>query len=296
MGTVYLKLTMTAVLWGGTFIAGRMIAGDVPPFTAAFLRFIWASFFLFGFLLSRGRLTSFPSHHWRAFVMLGLTGIFAYNAFFFSGLRRIPASRASLIIASNPALIALFSAVLFKERLGAVRCAGIVLSVFGAVVVISKGHPWILWHGGVGLGDLLILGCVVSWVAYSLMGKRVMQAVSPEIAVAYSCIVGTLLLAIPASAEGVWSQLFSFSLSSWVGMFYLGFFGSFLGFRWYYEGIQAIGPARAGVFINLVPLSAVVMAVLFLGEQVEVSLIVGALAICLGVTLTNRAEPVHGDP
>lgn len=289
MGMIYVKLTITAVFWGGTFIAGRMIAGEVPPFSAAFLRFVWASVFLFGFLLRRGRLISFPWKHWSALLVLGLTGIFAYNAFFFSGLKRIPASRASLIIACNPAMIALFSAILFKEHLGARRCGGIALSVLGAMIVISRGHPLSLWHGGIGVGDLLILGCVASWVAYSLVGKTVMKAVSPEIAVAYSCLAGTALLAIPASAEGLWSSLWTFSLTSWIGMFYLGFFGSFLGFRWYYEGIQAIGPARAGVFINLVPLSAVAMAVLFLGEQVEPSLIVGALAVCLGVTLTNRA-------
>ncbi|MEJ5347819.1 MAG: DMT family transporter [Desulfosoma sp.] len=289
MGKIYLKLTITAFFWGGTFIAGRWIAQEVPPFSAAFLRFLWASIFLFGFLRTRGTLVSVPRKHWPVFLVLGLTGIFAYNAFFFSGLKLIPASRASLIIACNPAMIALFSAVLFKERLGPVRAGGVALSVLGAFTVISRGDPVAVWNVGIGLGDLLILGCVASWVAYSLVGKTVMKGVSPEIAVAYSCLMGTVLLAIPAGAERVWSHLFTYSLSSWIGLFYLGFFGSFLGFRWYYEGIQAIGAARAGVFINLVPLSAVLMAVLFLGERLEASLLLGASMICLGVTLTNRS-------
>lgn len=288
MAMTYLKLTLTALFWGGTFIAGRILALHVPPFSAAFLRFVWASLFLFGFLLTRGPLPSFSLSQWTWFLLLGATGIFAYNAFFFSGLKHIGASRASLIIACNPAMIALFSSLIYKERLGTVGVCGIVLSVLGAVVVISKGHPTAVWNGSLGVGDALILGCVASWVAYSLAGKTVLKTVSPEEAVAYSCLVGTLLLALPAGAEGLLKHLFSYSASAWASLFYLGFFGSFLGFRWYYEGIQAIGPARAGVFINLVPLSAVLMGVVFLGERLEPSLIVGALLICSGVTLTNR--------
>ena len=288
MGMTYLKLTLTALFWGGTFIAGRMLALEVPPFSAAFLRFVWASVFLFGFLLTRRPLPSLSLSQWAWFLVLGATGIFSYNAFFFSGLKHIPASRASLIIACNPAMIALFSSLIYKERLGVVRAGGIFLSVFGAVIVISRGQPAAVWNGGLGVGDALILGCVASWVAYSLVGKTVMQSVSPEAAVAYSCLVGTLLLAVPAAAEGVLRHLFTYSASAWANLFYLGFFGSFLGFRWYYEGIRAIGPARAGVFINLVPLSAVLMGVGFLGERLEPSLILGALLICLGVSLTNR--------
>ncbi len=288
MGMTYLKLTLTAVFWGGTFIAGRMLALEVPPFSAAFLRFVWASLFLFGYLLTRRAAPPLSLSQWAGFLVLGATGIFAYNAFFFSGLKHIPASRASLIIACNPAMIALFSSLIYKERLGTVRAGGIVLSVLGAVIVISKGNPAAVWNGALGMGDALILGCVASWVAYSLVGKTVMKTVSPEAAVAYSCLIGTLLLAVPASAEGVWKHLFMYKASVWANLFYLGFFGSFLGFRWYYEGIRAIGPARAGVFINLVPLSAVVMGASFLGERIEASLIVGAFLICLGVGLTNR--------
>lgn len=290
MRMTYFKLALTAVFWGGTFIAGRMLALEVPPFSAAFLRFVWASLFLSGYLLVRRAAPPFSLSlsQWAGFLVLGATGIFSYNAFFFSGLKHIPASRASLIIASNPAMIALFSSLIYKERLGMVRLGGIVLSVLGAVIVISKGNPAAVWNGTLGVGDALILGCVASWVAYSLVGKKMMKTVSPEAAVAYSCLLGTLLLSVPASAEGVWKHLFEYKLSVWANLFYLGFFGSFLGFRWYYEGIRAIGPARAGVFINLVPLSAVLMGAWFLGERIEASLIVGAFLICLGVGLTNR--------
>jgi drug/metabolite transporter (DMT)-like permease len=77
-------------------------------------------------------------------------------------------------------------------------------------------------------------------------------------------------------------------LVDWVSMFYLGFFGTVIGFVWYYEGIKKIGPMKASLFINFVPISAVVMAFFILDEPITLSLLVGTLLVCSGVYLTNK--------
>jgi drug/metabolite transporter (DMT)-like permease len=105
--------------------------------------------------------------------------------------------------------------------------------------------------------------------------------------VAYSSIAGTFFLAGPAFLEGGLSFL-HYSLLEWANIFYLGFFGTVLGFLWYYQGIRKIGPTRAGLFINFVPISAISLAFLFLGEPVTVSLLIGTLLVSSGVYLTNR--------
>ncbi len=107
----YFKLLMTAVFWGGTFIAGKTIAGHIDPWSAAFIRFAIASVFLV-FLTIRidGRLPAVRPKQIIHICLLGLTGIFAYNVLFFTGLSFINANRASLIIATNPIFISLFSA------------------------------------------------------------------------------------------------------------------------------------------------------------------------------------------
>jgi drug/metabolite transporter (DMT)-like permease len=289
---VYAKLVLTAFFWGGTFIAGRLAAGEIPPFTAAFLRFVFATFFLLIFLKrSTDRLPVPRGTDWFLLTLLGLTGVFAYNAFFFSGLKHVPAGRASLIIACNPAMIALFSALILKERLGATKLSGVLVSVAGALVIISRGDPASLLRGGVNLGDLLIFGCVASWVTYSIAGKRAVARLGPLAAVTYSCILGTLFLSVPAHLEGVWRNLPQHSWGAWTCLFYLGFFGTALGFQWYYEGIRAIGPSRAGVFINLVPVSAMSLSYLLLDEKLSPSLLAGAILVLAGVYLTNRPHP-----
>jgi drug/metabolite transporter (DMT)-like permease len=285
---VYLKLFLTALFWGGTFVAGRAITRDVGPLSVAFLRFALASSLLLILTWRVEKRLPLPSRNQLLpLVLLGLIGVFAYNALFFNALKLIDAGRAAMIIALNPVFIGLLAAYFFKDRLSPIRLIGIVLSVTGAVVVISRGEVSHLLGGGIGLGEILTLGCMASWVAYSLIGKAILKGMSPLVSVSYSSVVGTGALFLPACAEGMMGHLAEYSIADWMGISYLGIFGTVLGFVWYYEGIKKIGPTRAGQFINFVPVSAIILAFFILGESITWSLLVGGLFVISGVCLTN---------
>ena len=285
----YLKLLGSALLWGGTYTAGRIVVRHVAPFTASFFRFAIALVLLVAVTArSEGGIPRLRRGQLLPVGVLGLTGIFLYNACFLNGIRLVEAGRASMIVATNPILIALFSAWWFKERLTPLRIGGILLSIAGAMVVVSRGHLATLWHGGFGPGEVLILGCVASWATYSLVGKAVMRSLAPLPSVMYSVLVGTAALAIPAIREGGLRACLGFTLADWAALLYLGIFGTVFGFVWFYEGIQRIGAIRAGLFINFVPLCAVVIATLVLGEALSGSLAAGAVLVTAGVCLTNR--------
>ena len=288
---IYIKLLSAAFFWGGTFVAGRIIAENVKPCSAAFLRFLMASIFLY--LLTRRAEGKIPPIHSRqiiAVVLLGLTGVFAYNIMFFRGLQVIEAGRAALIIAINPILIALFSALFFKEKLGVIRLVGIMISITGAMIVISRGEIASFFNGGLGIGEILIFGCVTSWVAFSLIGKTIVRSLSPLVSIFYSSAVGTLTLFVPAYREGILSDWQHYVPADWLSLFFLAFFGTVLGFVWYYEGIKSIGPTKAGLFINFVPVSAIFLAWLLLAEPVTLSLLVGAVFVSIGVYMTNSVK------
>ncbi len=288
---VYVKLLLTAAFWGGTFIAGRAISATVEPFSAAFLRFAIAGIVLLGITKTiDGRFPRIRRHHIIPILLMGMTGIFAYNAFFFKGLKLIEAGRASVIIAINPIFIAIFSALLFQERLTPQKIVGILLSVSGAFAVITKGHVFTIFQEQIGTGEIYIFGCVVSWVAYSLIGKAVMRDLSPLHAVTLSVIAGTLMLAIPAYMEGLLHNVGQYGWLEWGSFTYLGVCGTVLGFIWYYQGIRAIGPTKAGLFINFVPISAILLAFFLLREPVTVSLAFGVLLVSSGVYLTNKRD------
>ena len=196
---VYVKLLLMAVFWGGTFIAGKIAAQRVGPYSAAFLRFAIASIFLsLTALKQEGRFPTLQRHQLFPVFLLGMTGVFAYNVFFFKGLKLIEAGRAAIIIANNPIFIALFSALLFRERLTRLRLAGILVSISGAVLVITRGDWHMIGSGAVGWGELFILCCVASWVTFSLLGKVLLSELSPLASVLYAALCGTLCLALPA--------------------------------------------------------------------------------------------------
>ncbi|TET82054.1 MAG: DMT family transporter [Desulfobacteraceae bacterium] len=285
---VYIKLFLTAVFWGGTFIAGRVVAKDIGPFAASFLRFAIASvFLLFITLKTEGKFPILKKGQIIPVILLGMTGVFAYNVFFFKGLKIIEAGRASLIIANNPIFITLFASYFFKEKLNPIKVTGIIISVIGAIIVISRGNFIELLNGNVGWGEFYIFCCVLTWVAYTLIGKAIMTDLSPLVSVSYSSVVGAVALFVPAYFEGMMRDLVHYSTADWFGIFYLGFFGTVLGFVWYYQGIKIIGPMKASQFINFVPISAVLLAFFMLGESITLSLLVGTIFVMSGVYLTN---------
>ncbi|NNF99559.1 MAG: DMT family transporter [Desulfobacteraceae bacterium] len=287
----YIKLVLTAIFWGGTFVAGRILSPVVGPFSAAFIRFAIASFCLLMIIRSlEGKLPLPAKKHVFPLILLGLSGVFAYNAFFFSGLKSITAGRASVIIANNPIVITLFAAIFFHERLTLIKVAGILISVSGALIAISRGDVAALFSGSLGMGEFYIFCCVLSWATFSLIGKVVLSDLTPMLSVGYSAFIGTIALLPPALWEGVVTGCFDYTVTDWLSLGYLGIFGTVLGFVWYYDGIQAIGPSKASLFINLVPISAILSAYIILDEPISSSLLVGVVFVVTGIYMTTTVS------
>ena len=291
---VYLKLVFVAAFWGGTFIAGRVRAQAGPHLTAATGRFAIAVVLLLVLAWKReGGLPRLTRSQLLATLGLGLTGIFIYNVCFFGALSRMPAGRTALFIALNPIVTALASALLLRERLGGLKWLGIAIAFLGAAVVITRGDPLTALHDlsqSVGVGELLMLGAISAWAAYTLIGRIALRGLTPIAATTWSALWGLGFLACGAALELPSLQWARFTWQVWLAMAYLGVFGTVIGFVWYNEGVKAIGPSRTVIFNNLVPVFGVMFAALLLGEPVLVSMVVGGALALAGVTLTNRAR------
>ncbi len=290
--SVYLTLAAVTMMWGGTFVAGRFLAGSLSPLFAASLRFLLASVALLGFVgVARIPLARPTPRQWLQLTLLGFFGIFFYNLCFFYGLQYINASRASLIVALNPAVIGLASWLLFKERLGRVKVAGIALCIGGASLVIVSRNPQLLAvTPNAWIGDLLILGCVAGWGIYSLCSRELNQALGPLQTVTFSVLIGCVMLLVLATLRGEMSAaaLLNLDTPQWLSLIYLGVFGSALAYIGYYDGIRKIGATRSGVFIALNPLTAVLLGALLLGERLTLTLCLGGALVLAGIYLCNK--------
>jgi drug/metabolite transporter (DMT)-like permease len=289
---VYVKLVFVSAFWGGTFIAGRLLARALPPLTAATGRFAIAVAVLLLLAWRReGGLPRLSRSQLLATLGLGLTGIFLYNLCFFGALSRMPAGRTALFIALNPIVVALASAVLLRERLGVTRWLGIALAFMGAAVVLTRGSPVAALQDlrqSFGVGELLMLCGICSWAAYTLIGRVALRGLTPLAATTWSALWGLALLACGTAFELPALDGSRFTLPVWLAMAYLGVFGTVLGFLWFNEGVKAIGPSRTAIFNNLVPVFGVSFAAVILGEPVLPSMVAGGALVLAGVALTNR--------
>ncbi|MBN2975594.1 EamA family transporter [Pseudomonas fluorescens] len=287
----YCKLAAVTMIWGGTFVAGRYLADQISPLLAASLRFILASLALLLFMtVARIRLVRPSVPQLLQLMVLGFFGIFFYNLCFFYGLQYINASRASLIVALNPAVIGLASWWLFKERLSRAKVFGIALCLAGAATVIISRNPQLLATPGSWLGDLLIVGCVLAWGIYSLCSRGLNASLGPLQTVTWSVLLGTLMLTAATTLTGsvTLQALAGIGLPQVLSLLYLGVLGSALAYIGYYDGIRRIGATRSGVFIALNPLTAVICGALLLGEQLTAPMLLGGAIILLGIFLCNK--------
>ena len=285
----YVKLIAAMAMWGGTWIAGRVIAQELSaPLAVAALRFVLSGLAVGAFmLLSEGRLP-FPEsgRDWGLIWALGFFGIFLYGLCFFFGLQRIPAGRGALVVALNPAVIVMTAWLIGKERMTSRKAIGSLIALAGCLTVIGNGDPLALFQGTVGLGEWLIVGCVMSWTAYTFIGWQASGRFSPLATTFYASLSGAVLLGLAALVQGNIDPA-AWSWRVWSGMGFLAIFGTAIAYTWFTDAVHRLGAGHASIFINLVPVFAVLQAALLLDERLGLAVLAGGALVIAGVWLTS---------
>ena len=286
----YAKLVAVPAIWGGTFIAGRIVALAVPPAVGALLRYLVAVVaLLVAARWLEGGLPRLTRRQLLGTLLLGATGILAYNLFFLGALARLPASRTSLIIALNPVVTIAAASLLLGERMNARRWLGVAVALAGVWIVVSRGDVLGSVAGAVGVGELLMFGGVCSWAAYTLIGRRVLQGLTPLAATTYASLWGTAMLAAAAAPDLRALRADDLTAPVVLSVLYLGVLGTSVAFVWYYQAVQRLGAARTVIFNNLVPVFGASFGVLLLGEPLLPSMLVGGAIAVGGVMLVSRS-------
>ncbi|WP_170331992.1 DMT family transporter [Ruegeria arenilitoris] len=289
---IYVRLTMVAFLWGGTFVAGRIVSGEMSPLVAAMVRFGLATLVLL-FLVWKTE-GGLPRLTWRQSVLmglLGLSGVCLYNLFFFAALTEMPASRTALFVACNPIAVALAGGLIAWRLLPIGQVVGICVALAGAVIVISGGDVAGLMtdlQQSFGRGELFMLAAVGSWVGYTLLGRKALGSLSPLAAATWAALFGSMLLALGLPLAGTAQVLQLPTFTCTLAIIYLVIGGTVVPFVWYYSGVRTLGPERTAVFTNLVPVFGVALGATILHEPVGASMLIGGTLVIAGVTLANR--------
>lgn len=281
--TTYLLLTIVALLWAGNAIVGRAARASVPPFTLAFVRWAGALILLLPFVHRRLR-EDWPllRRHWKATLLLGLIGVGAFNALLYSGLQFTSATNGVLIQALVPPFILLFGFLLFGERTGPVRIGAALISAIGVGIIVLGGDLAMLRSLSLGKGDGLVLLGVVAWSLYTLLLRR-RPPVHPLSFLAATFLVGALAMLPFSLAEHRLGRSVHWDATAFAAFAYVATLPSLVAYLLYNRGVELIGAARAGQFLNLMPLFGAGLAVLLLGEPFRIHHLAGMALILLGI-------------
>lgn len=284
----YAVLTLVALIWAGTFIVTNLIVQEIPPIVGAFIRFFISGIVLLGvLLLSKEKRTPLKTDDLVRLFILGLSGIFLYNYYFFYGLQITTAINGSLIIAANPATTTLLSALYLKEKITMKQLLGILISFIGVSLVITRGSWAVLVGLSFNQGDLMLLVCMLSWAVFTIASKETMRRLSPLETTTYATLIGVLLF-IPFA----WKPLQEVSLpaipfSIWAGLLYMSVIVSVIAFLYFYQALNEVGASQAAIFVNMVPLFTMILTGL-MGQPVLPLQVLGGAMIILGVTITTN--------
>lgn len=282
-------LVFATLLWGGNFVIGRAVAGDIPPITLAFLRWIVAFIIFFPIAYSRTK-KEWPmlKKHFGAVIILALTGVAAFNTLVYIGLHYTTSINASLMNSSTPIIIYILSFLFLKERLTKFQLFGTLLSLAGVLFIISGGSFESLLAFSFNKGDIIVLVAVFCWSIYSLLIKKYAGKLPGYSTFLVTIALGALML-LPFTVYELLttSQAIIWGTSTIGAIFYVGIIASIVAFLSWNTGVVALGANKAGIYLNFIPVFATIFAVLFLDEQLLVAQVIGGLAVIAGVFITT---------
>lgn len=287
MSAAYLYLVTSAVLWGGVFHVIHYPLAVAPPFVLLTARFTLTALLLLPWLLARHNYRiAFSRANLPSLLFLSLIGICGYNTFFTYGMALTEPATGSLIIAANPALTTLIARFWKKEPISPLRWFGIALAFFGLSFIVFRGNPENALNLKLGPGNLILLGAPFVWAIYSIKSREVLHRMATTVFTA-----AIILLSLPPQAALGIAQLRDYHWATrpdfWLPVLYLGVLATGVSYLCWNKGVELIGAARSSVFVNLIPVTALLIALL-LGQPLYAYHYIGGAIVVAGVLLATR--------
>ncbi|PZU83854.1 MAG: EamA family transporter [Chelatococcus sp.] len=280
-GNAYLLLIVTTLIWGGNAVASRLAIGHISPMSLTSLRWVCVCAVL-PYLLRRQLVAYWPAlkARWLFIVCMGVLGFTGFNALMYLAAYSTSAINIGIVQGSIPIFVLVGAFLIHRSPIGALQGLGVVVTLLGVAVVASRGDYHVLGQLGFALGDIWMVVACLLYAGYTvgIRSRPAMPGLVFFTALAIVACVASLPLlgAEIALGHGFWP--------TWQGWLILAFVvlgPSLLSQIFFLRAVELIGPGRAGVFVNLVPVFGPLLAVLILGEQLHAYHAV-ALALVLG--------------
>ncbi len=283
-----LLLFLTTLFWAGNTIAGRLAIGEVSPLAVVFLRWVFVSALMVT-LYGRQVRAEWPMlrKHLPMMVLMGTIGLTAFNSLFYIAAHSTTALNLGIIQGSMPMFVLLGALLILRTPIRTLQALGVLVTMTGVVLIASRGDFSRLAGLEVNPGDgLMIIACILYSLYAVLLRNR--PAVSGMVFFTVLSVVAAIV-SIPVFAfEFVQGTVQWPTPKGWLIVAYISIFPSFLSQIFFMRGVELIGPGRAGVFINLVPILSSLLAVSLLGEPFHFYHAAALILVLAGIVLSER--------
>jgi drug/metabolite transporter (DMT)-like permease len=268
-GQAYVLLVLTMLIWGANAVAARLAVGEIAPMLLTFLR--WSVCCAALALTSRRQIAA----HWRSLLpswryvsLMGTLGFTGFNALFYAAAHHTTAINIAIIQGTIPVLMLIGSFLFYRTRITALQIAGVALTVAGIAVVASQGQFALLAALAFNIGDVWMIVASLLYAGYAL-GLRRRPPVPAIVFFAATAAVAALASLPLVAAEIAMGLCYLPTAKGLLLVLFIGLLPSFVSQVTFIQAVGLIGPARAGMFLNLVPVFGPLLAVLVLGEPLS---------------------------
>jgi drug/metabolite transporter (DMT)-like permease len=287
----YLLLIFAVLFWSGNFVVGRGIHSEIPPITLAFWRWAVALLIILPFSLRHiQHQRDLIREHWKILTLLAILSVTNFSMFIYMALKSSTVTNTVLINSMIPIFIVLISWMGFKERITLRQAVGIVISLTGLMFIIVNGNLSTLISVRFGKGDMWTISAGLSWALYSVFLRKCPMELNPLSFLTTSIIIGIFFIFPFYIWEISTGKTMNFTQASIGSIVYVALFSSILAYIFWNKAIQIIGANKTGIFIHLMPVFSIILAIIFLDEELREYHVKGTILIFTGIFLTTAGK------
>ncbi len=286
--TAYALLTATAVFWGMNAVLGKVAVGNISPMMLVSARWLSVLLLILVFL-RRDLIKDWPilKNHLVRLSLMGAAGFTCFNALFYLAAHGTTAINIGILQGSIPVFVMLGAYFIYHDRITALQFLGVLATVLGVVVAASGGSFALLMTLAFNHGDILMMGACLLYSSYAIALRKRPKA-SP-IGIFAVMASAAFILSLPfLYLESIYGTIQWPTPTGWLVIALVAVFPSFLSQIFFIKGVDELGPGRAGVFANMVPIFASLFAVIFLGEVFALHHFLALSLVLAGIWISER--------
>lgn len=282
----YLHMAIGTAIVGSSVVAGKIMIKEFPVFLASFFRLgIGASILIYLLIKSEGKFPKLNKKDFFSLFFQSFFGIFGFSILLLYGLKFTSATNSGIITSTLPAIIALMSFIIFKEKLNINKTLGIICAVLG--VMIINGLDSFDNDRMAFLGNLMVLGAVFGEGCFVIFGKIVSKRHNALTISTYVAILGMIMFLPFAIYEMINHDFSNVTINGWSAVIYSGIFGTVISMIFWHKGVEKLPASNSAIMTGIIPISSLFLSIIILGEQVRYAHLVGVIIVIFGIVISS---------